>query len=117
MSELPTVAAETTELAPATAVLMPLVLVADADALSRARRVRQLKRRGFRVSVARTPFEAIVKACCYVPAAIVIDDSLGDAGVLDVMDLLSTCTATAHIRLLRVKSGTRLPRTIARVAP
>lgn len=113
MSELPTVAAEFTESKHAASGLVPLVLVADADALSRTRRARQLMRRGFRVCLAKTPFEAIVKACCYVPEAVVVDESLGDSGVQDVMDLLSTCTATAHIRLLRVKPGGRLPRTVA----
>lgn len=113
MSELRTVATEFTEPAHAASVLLPLVLVADADALSRARRAHQLTRRGFRVCLAKTPFEAIVKACCYVPDAVVVDDSLGDAGVQDVLDLLSTCSATAHIRLLRLKPGGRLPKAIA----
>lgn len=96
----------------AAALLLPLVLVADANADSRVRRARQLQRRGFRVSLARTAFETIVKASCHVPDAILLDDSLGDAGVQDAFDLLSTCPATAHIPIVRVKAGRPLPRRI-----
>jgi ActR/RegA family two-component response regulator len=91
------------------AIGLPLVLVADADAGSRVRRARQLATRGFRVAVARTAFEAIVKASCYVPDLIVIDTSLGDSGVEETVELLSTCPATAHIPVVRLRGGRRLP--------
>ena len=55
---------------------LPLVLVADANPDSLNRRTRQLEARGFRVEVARTSFEAIVKASCHMPAFIVVDASL-----------------------------------------
>lgn len=116
MSELPTEPSESTVSSRATALLLPLVLVADADGDSRDRRGRQLERRGFRVSLAKTAFEAIVKASCHVPDAIVLDDSLADIGVEDLLHLLSTCPATAHIPILRVKSGRPLPRTIRAAA-
>jgi|SRR5690349_9557005 len=85
---------------------LPLVLVADADAESRARRTRQLEGRGFRVAVARTPFEAIVKASCHLPDLILVDASL-EEGADHASDLLSTCPATAHIPIVRLRG--RLP--------
>ena len=93
----------------AAALALPHVLVADGDADSRLRRARQLQSRGFRVSVARTPFEAIVKASCQVPDLIVVDDSLGPEDVSDTIELLTTCPATAHIPIVRLAPGRRLP--------
>jgi CheY-like chemotaxis protein len=107
MSELQTVPAETTPAA--ASITLPLVLIADADARSRNRRAEQLTRRGFRVAVARTPFEAIVKASCNLPDLILVDASLGDAGAQETADLLSTCPATAHIPIVRLTPGRRLP--------
>ena len=81
MSELQTVTAEITDLPASTAsVALPLVLIADANPRSRQRRTHQLEDRGFRVAVARTSFEAIVKASCRLPDLILVDASLGDAG-------------------------------------
>lgn len=87
---------------------LPLVLVADANSETRARRTEQLEERGFRVAVARTPFEAIVKASCHLPDLILVDASLED-GADEATDLLSTCPATAHIPIVRVRAGGRLP--------
>jgi PleD family two-component response regulator len=87
----------------------PLVLVADADPASRLRRSRQLQTRGFRVSLARTAFEAIVKASCHLPDFILMDESLGDDDVADTTMLLATCPATAHIPVVRLGPGRRLP--------
>jgi CheY-like chemotaxis protein len=110
MSELQTVAAEITDLAStAASIVLPLVLIADADAGSRLRRARQLVRRGFRVAVARTPFEAIVKASCHLPDLILVDGSLGESDAQGTSDLLSTCPATAHIPIVRLTPGRRLP--------
>ena len=110
MSELQTLTAETTAI-PSTAVsiALPLVLIADADPVSRLRRARQLEQRGFRVSVARTPFETIVKASCHIPDLILVDASLGEAGAQETAELLSTCPATAHIPIVRLVPGRRLP--------
>src|SRR5262245_35446271 len=89
-------------------IALPLVLVADADAASRQRRTAQLEHRGFRVTVARTPFEAIVKASCYLPDLILLDASLGAEGASEATELLSTCPATAHIPIVQLR-GRRLP--------
>ncbi len=113
VSELQTITAEVTE-APATtaSIALPLVLIADADAGSRLKRARQLVRRGFRVAVARTAFETIVKASCHLPDLILVDASLGDTGAQETSDLLSTCPATAHIPIVRLTPGGRLPRRV-----
>ena len=110
MSELQTVELESARIpSAAAAIALPLVLVADANAASRLRRTRQLEDRGFRVAVARTPFEAIVKASCHLPDLILVDTSLGDAGAEEATELLSTCPATAHIPIVRLTAGRRLP--------
>jgi CheY-like chemotaxis protein len=112
MSELRTVAAELTSTPDATRAptAPPLVLIADANARSRGRRAHQLAERGFRVAVARTPFEAIVKASCHLPDLILVDASLGDAaGAEDPSELLATCEATKHIPIVRLTPGRRLP--------
>jgi CheY-like chemotaxis protein len=110
MSELQTVTAETTRIPSTTAsIALPLVLIADADSQSRARRARELAGRGFRVTVARTPFEAIVKASCHLPDLILVDSSLGEAGAQETSELLSMCPATAHIPIVRLTPGRRLP--------
>ena len=93
----------------AAAFTLPHALVADANADSRLRRARQLQTRGYRVSVARTAFETIVKASCHVPDLIVVADSLGPSDVADTIELLSTCPATSHIPIVRLTPGRRLP--------
>jgi CheY-like chemotaxis protein len=110
MSELQTLTAQDAAV-PSTAasIALPLVLIADADPRSRLRRARQMEDRGFRVSVARTPFEAIVKASCNLPDLILVDASLGDDGAQETSELLSTCPATAHIPIVRLAPGRRLP--------
>lgn len=110
MSELQTVEQAITRIpSAAAAIALPLVLVADANPASRLRRARQLEDRGFRVAVARTPFEAIVKASCHLPDLILVDTSLGEAGAEEATELLSTCPATAHIPIVRLTPGRRLP--------
>ncbi len=94
------------------AVSRPLALVADANAESCARRARQLEARGFHVALARTPFEAIVKASCHLPDLILVDTSLGEDGVSEAVDLISTCPATAHIPIVRLRGGRRLPQRV-----
>ena len=95
---------------------LPLALVADADATSRSRRTRHLEGRGFRVTVARTVFEAIVKAACHVPDLILVGASLGEAGAQETTELLSTCPATAHIPIVQLSRGRRIPSRICAAA-
>lgn len=85
------------------------VLVADGDASSRERRQSQLIAAGFRVSVARTAFEAIVKASCHVPDMILIDDSIADIGPAETDRLITTCPVTAHIPIVHLAAGRRVP--------
>ncbi len=114
MSGLQTAAQEASVIPSQTAAIgLPLVLVADADAGSRVRRARQLEGRGYRVAVARTAFETIVKACYQLPDLILLDVSLGSHGVDETFELLSTCPATAHIPIVRLRGGRRLPARLA----
>jgi CheY-like chemotaxis protein len=89
----------------------PHVLIADRNPASRAARDQQLRAAGFRVSVARTAFEAIVKASCQVPDLILIDESLadGDIETADVSRLLTTCPVTSHIPIVRLGRRNRMP--------
>ncbi len=110
MSELQTVTVENISSVTATASIpVPLALIADANSVSRARRSRQLEKLGYRVASARTSFEAIVKASCHIPDVIVIGASLGNTGVAETTKLLSTCPATAHIPIVHLQYGGRLP--------
>ena len=111
MSELQTVSSESLPIGTGTttARTLPLVLIADANPASRARRAQQLEDRGFRVAVARTAFETIVKASCHLPQMILLAASLGDADARETTELLSTCPATAHIPIVRLSPRRRLP--------
>jgi CheY-like chemotaxis protein len=88
------------------------VLLADANARTRAVRELQLREAGLRVSLARTAFEAIVKASCQLPDLILIDGALGDLGVEGTGQLLTTCPATAHIPIVRLTPGRRVPQRV-----
>jgi CheY-like chemotaxis protein len=88
----------------------PLVLIADGDAVTRDAREAQLRAAGLRVSVARTAFEAIVKASCQVPNVILLADSLSDIEAMETRRLLATCPMTSHIPIVRLLRGRRLPR-------
>jgi CheY-like chemotaxis protein len=90
----------------------PHVLIADANARTRQTREEQLVAAGFRVSLARTGFEAIVKASCRLPDLILLDDSLQGLGAPETGRLLTTCPATAHIPVLEISHGRRVPRTV-----
>jgi CheY-like chemotaxis protein len=110
MSELQTVApANLLGRSASASIGLPLVLVADADAASRSRRTRQLEGRGFRVAVSRTAFETIVKASCHLPDLILVGASLGEAEARETTELLSTCPATAHIPIVQLSRGRRIP--------
>lgn len=88
------------------------VLIADSNADSRDRRETQLRAAGFRVSVARTGFEAIVKASCQVPDLILIDESLEDIEASETGRLITTCPVTAHIPVIRLSAGRRVPQRV-----
>ena len=88
------------------------VLIADGNADSRQRRQSQLRAAGFRVSVARTGFEAIVKASCHVPDMILIDDSLADIEAAETGRLITTCPVTAHIPVICIQAGRRVPQRV-----
>lgn len=90
----------------------PLVLIADGDGVSRDIREAQLRSVGFRVSVARTAFEAIVKASCHMPDVILIDNSLEGLDTADTIRMLTFCPTTAHIPIVRLVRGKRLPQRI-----
>ena len=109
MSELQTATVVSTDPAPADALVQPLALVADPDAASRARRADQLQGRGFRVALARTPFEAIVKASCLLPDLILLASSFGREVAAETADLLTGCPATSHIPIVRVSRGRQVP--------
>ena len=75
------------------------VLIGAADEMSRRLREALLRMAGCRVSLARTGFEAIVKASCHVPDVILLDDSLGDIDAAETRRLIATCPVTsAHPR-------------------
>jgi CheY-like chemotaxis protein len=80
------------------------VLVADAGQ-TRSVREQQLLAAGHRVSVARTAFEALVKATFHLPDVILIDPKLPDISVIETIGFLNTCPATAHIPVARLAPG------------
>jgi len=85
------------------------VLVVDGNERTRDVRTAQLNAAGFRVSLARTGFEAIVKACCQIPDLIVMDDSLAELDSAETGRLITTCPTTAHIPIVRLLPGRRVP--------
>ena len=88
------------------------VLIADPNEATRERRESQLRNAGFRVSLARTGFEAIVKATCHMPDWILIDASLTGLGAAETGQLITTCPVTAHIPVIQLTAGQRLPQRI-----
>ena len=94
------------------------VLVAGGDDVSRRRRQVQLEAAGFRVSTARTGFEAIVKATCQLPDLILIDKSIQDIEAAETSRLITTCPVTSHIPVVQVAPGRLVPaRIFARLRP
>jgi CheY-like chemotaxis protein len=78
------------------------VLIASSGAEGVQAHVRQLGDRGLRLKIARTGFEAIVKATWHLPRVILLDDSLGADTVAETTRLLAGCSTTAHIPVMRV---------------
>jgi response regulator RpfG family c-di-GMP phosphodiesterase len=88
------------------------VLIADGNDMSRQVRKAQLQTAGCRVSVARTGFEAIVKASCHMPDVILLDEALSDIGASDTGRLITTCPVTSHIPVVRLHPGRPLPKRV-----
>jgi CheY-like chemotaxis protein len=88
------------------------VLIADANARTRAARVEQLTAAGLRVSMARTSFEAIVKATCSVPDLILLDGSLAEIDAAETGQMLTVCPVTSHIPVYRLAPGRKVPQRI-----
>lgn len=94
---------------------IPHVLLAASRPSTREAREAQLKAAGFRVTTARTGFEAIVKASCHVPDLILLDDSLTDMEAGEARRLITTCPVTEHIPIFCMTPRRRLPnRVLAR---
>ena len=87
------------------------VLVAD-PGQTRSVREQQLLAAGHRVSVARTAFEALVKATFHLPDMILIDPKLPDIEVMETIGFLNTCPATAHIPVARLAPGRTVPQRV-----
>lgn len=88
------------------------LLIADPDTRSRDHRRTQLRGSGYHVTVARTGFETVVKACCHMPDMVLLDESLGESEVAETTRLLATCPVTAHIPVVRLGTGRRLPQRV-----
>jgi CheY-like chemotaxis protein len=99
--------------APTSAPIQTLhVLIADANARTRVQRVEQLVAAGLRVSLARTSFEAIVKATCSLPDLILLDGSLGEIDAAETGQMLTVCPVTSHIPVYRLTPGRKVPQRI-----
>jgi CheY-like chemotaxis protein len=93
---------------PADSLRAPHALLADAEPDAQDGRVAQLAAAGFRVSLARTGFETIVKASCQVPDLILLG-GLPDMDVTATTQLLATCPVTAHIPIVQLAPGRGVP--------
>jgi len=112
MSDLPTVSPDSVELSTSrfpSGGRTPHVLVADADPASRQEREQCLRNAGAHVLMARTGFEAIVKASCQMPDLIVLDESLGEVEVAETARLLTICPVTAQTPVLCLRARRRVP--------
>jgi CheY-like chemotaxis protein len=114
MSRLPTLAGSAARMPEGSLadIAAPHVLVADGNAETRGVREAQLRAAGFRVSLARTGFEAIVKASCHVPDLILVAESLSDIAASETGRLLTTCPLTSHIPVIRLTKGRRVPQRV-----
>jgi DNA-binding response OmpR family regulator len=59
--------------------------------------------------MARTGFEAIVKASCQMPDLIVLDESLGEVEVAETARLLTICPVTAQTPVLCLRARRKVP--------
>ena len=86
---------------------MPHALLAQTDGAESEARAAELREQGFRISLARTGFEAIVKASCHVPDLILLGP-LSDMDPEETSRLLATCPVTEHIPVVRLVPGRRV---------
>jgi CheY-like chemotaxis protein len=83
----------------------PLLLVVEPDDQARAR-CATASGAGFRLSHARTGFEAIVKASCHQPDLIVMQSLVPGPDGLDhhgTVELLRRCPSTANIPIIELR--------------
>ena len=83
--------------------VIPLVLLVANDRAEVDACAFLLNQAGLRVTTARTGFEALVKATCYIPELVVIQEGLAGAEGVDgtvAQQLLRVCPATAHIPVI-----------------
>lgn len=83
--------------------LVPLVLLVANDSAEIDACALLLSQAGLRVTTARTGFEALVKATCYLPELVVIQEGLAAEEGVDgsvAQQLLQVCPATAHIPVI-----------------
>ncbi len=82
---------------------VPLVLLVANDSAELEACALLLTQAGLRVTTARTGFEALVKATCYIPELVVIQEGLAAAEGVDgtvAEQLMRVCPATAHIPVI-----------------
>jgi CheY-like chemotaxis protein len=90
----------------------PVLLAVGSDEV-RSVRVEQLRAAGLgEVVVARTGFEAIVKATCLTPAVILLDPSLGRGAIAETRALLASCPVTAPIPIISLTTRATLSRRV-----
>ena len=92
------------------------MLIADANAQTLATRAEQLLAAGLRVSMARTSFEAIVKATCSIPDVILLDGSLAGIDASETGQMLTVCPVTSHIPIFRLTPGRKVPQRVLAAA-
>ncbi len=83
--------------------IIPRVLLVANDSAELEACVLLLGQAGLRVTTARTGFEALVKATCYIPELVVIQEGLAAAEGVDgtvAEQLMRVCPATAHIPVI-----------------
>ncbi len=88
------------------------MLIADANMRTLAARAEQLTAAGLKVSLARTSFEAIVKATCSVPDLILLDGSLSGIDAAETGQMLTVCPVTSHIPIYRLTPGRKVPQRV-----
>jgi hypothetical protein len=107
VSGLPTIAG--TPMVPSTHLRASVCLVVAGHDAEGEALVARLRGRGRRVLVARTPFEAVVKATVHEPGVILLDPSLGRAAIAETETLLAQCPVTAPLRVVELSPARAVP--------
>ena len=86
---------------------VPLLLIVEADDMARKGCAAALSRAGYRILEAKSEFEALVKACCYRPALVLLGMPLAAAGVAvaDTIALFAGCPETTSIPVLHLSTS------------